>query len=97
MISRLYPTSQDFFLSLERGMKLLEDCGPAPDESARQDLKDLLSVFITATIEMDPQAIKDPDMDKKLAGVRMALLKAYNLGKEHAKEKDAPENPGASG
>jgi len=84
MISRLYPTSQDFFLSLERGMKLLTDPGPPPDEAARNDLKDLLSVFITATIEMDPKAVKDPDLDKKLAGVRMALLKAYNLGKEHA-------------
>ncbi len=97
MISRLYPTSQDFFLSLDRGIQLLKNPGPAPDEAALQDLKDLLSVFITTTIEMDPKAIQDPDMDKKLAGVRMALLKAYNLGKEHAKEKDAPENPGASG
>jgi hypothetical protein len=84
MISRLYPTSQDFFLSLDRGMKLLEDCGPAPDESAKQDLKDLLSVFITATIEMDPKAVQDPDLGNKLAGVRLALLKAYNMGKEHA-------------
>lgn len=81
MINKLYATKEDFMVAVDRGLALIMADLPAPAEEHRADLKALLAVFITATIKMDPDSINGPDLDEKLSSVRMALLAAYNLGK----------------
>ncbi len=85
---RLYKDNADFFASCDKGIKLvtgsLIDNPPAEEDF--EDLKSLLSIFITGTINMDPKAftkIDNPDVDKTLITIRMALLAAYNLGRKH--------------
>lgn len=90
-MDRLYPSVEDFFASLDEGIKAVQ--GPLvdhpPADADKPALKSLLSVFIAATIQMDPASVaaaigekKDPEMNQKLLTVRMALLAAYNLGRQ---------------
>lgn len=87
-MNRLYKDKEDFMAAVDRGVAMVTAELPAPHESHQQDLKALLAVFITATISMDPDSMNSsmnsPEFDVKLSSVRMALLAAYNLGKQNA-------------
>lgn len=84
MINKLYPSQENFMAAVDRGIELVTTEMPAPDMEHQADLKALLAIFITATIEMDPNAVNAPDLEPKLTSVRMALLAAYHLGKQDA-------------
>lgn len=86
MSDKLFSSNEDFFASMDEGMKLVSMPQAPPHKDDLGDLKSLLAVFITATIQMDPQAMADPELNTKLAGVRMALLAAYNLGRQREME-----------
>lgn len=82
---RLYKDKQDFLDSLDKGRDLIDnmklDCPAVSDE---ENLKNILAVLITATIE--PEQFSDPQLGLKIAGVRIALGAAYNLGRERGKD-----------
>lgn len=83
MLSSLYADKEDFLASLDKGIALVKTVTPPPPHR-HDDLKALLSLFITATIEMDPKAFADPELPLKIAGVRLALCKAYDMGRKDA-------------
>lgn len=85
-MDRLYKSKEDFLESVDRGIKHVTNADfPAPSPEHEDQLKDLLSVFLAATIEMDPSAFASPDLPQRLASVKMALLAAYHLGKNDAR------------
>lgn len=79
----LFKSNEDFFAALDEGIKLTTSAlvTEAPSEKDRETLKQLMAVFLAATIQMDPKAFRDPELDKRLLAVRMAMLAAYNLGR----------------
>jgi hypothetical protein len=89
--SRLWPKSEDFFKDLDEGIKLVAESPTAGTPTAAGDLsvmRQLYAVFVASTIKMDPESVNDPDTDAKLASVRMALLAAYNLGRQRERQEN---------
>ncbi len=84
---RLYKDIEDFESSMNTALKVMEikDLSVPPVEDDRPDMKALMTIFIMATIPMDPKAIAKVVFDtpsQSLMSVRMALLAAYNLGRK---------------
>ena len=82
MSGQLFANSADFMASVDKGMKfmLADESIVVPSPEDLDKLKSLFAIFITATMQMDPNAHLADDFETKTATVRMALL-AYNLGK----------------
>lgn len=80
-IGKLFSSEEEFFKSVDDGTKLVQTDMAAPDEKDRETLKSLLAVFIVATIKMDPEGFKDPDLPNKLGAIKAALIASYHLGK----------------
>lgn len=81
---RLFASADDFKACIDRGMSIMlepgNDTPPAVDDLEK--MRGLLAIFITATMDMDPKAHLQEDFPVKITSVRMALLAAYNLGKQ---------------
>jgi len=86
-INRMWPSREAFLASIDDGIKVVtgELTNEPPCKADEPTLKSLLAVFVAATIDMDPASVTDSSVGEKLTSVRLALLAAYNLGRQHAK------------
>lgn len=81
--SKLFKNADDFKACIDRGMEIMMDPINAvpPEFEDLEKMRALLSIFITATMNID-QTAHQQDFSVKITSVRMALLAAYNLGKQ---------------
>jgi hypothetical protein len=84
MTKKLWPTTDDFMASLDKGINLIQEEMSEPDEKDREALKAILAVFLASAMALDQDLGKDPKLDERLGSVRLAALAAYNLGKGKA-------------
>jgi hypothetical protein len=80
----MFKSVADFRSSVDKGVEIISNEQHLPDPNDLESMKSLLAIFITATINMDPESIKEGFADEKLISVRQTLLAAYNLGKKRA-------------
>lgn len=81
---KLFASAEDYKSCVDRGMAIMlapENAIP-PDAQAAEDMRALYAIFITAAMDLDPKAHLQEDFPVKMTSVRMALLAAYNLGKQ---------------
>ena len=81
---KLFANTDDFNACINRGMEIMNEPinGVPPEFDDLEKMRSLLAIFITATMSMDPEAHKGDDFALKITTVRLALLAAYNLGKQ---------------
>lgn len=82
-INQLWQNPDEFYKSLDVGIKLISEEGPLSVEPAEEDkqiLKSLLATYVTGVF--DPQKLMDPELSQKLLVIRMTMLAAYNLGRQ---------------
>lgn len=84
---KLFANNEDFKDCIDRGMKIMmaDENMPPPNPADLEAMRALVAIFVTATMQMDPNAHKDAEeFALKISTVRMALLAAYNIGKRSA-------------
>lgn len=89
--TKMFSSVEDFKNSVDKGIELISAEQNGPSQKDVEAMKSLLAIFITTTINMDPESIKEGFIDEKLISVRQTLLAAYNLGKKstyHLAERD---------
>lgn len=86
MIDQLWQNPDEFYKSLDSGIKLISKTGPLsvdPADADKPTLKSLIAAYVTGVF--DPEKLMDPELSQKLLVVRMTMLAAYNLGRERGK------------
>src|SRR6516162_3774600 len=81
---KLFASTEDFSLSIAKAIEIIKGplCTEVPLPEDLDSMKALLALFMTATLQLDPNAFNDPQLDQKVSIVRLGLLAAYNLGRE---------------
>lgn len=84
--TKMFKSVDDFKSCVDKGIEIISEQQDVPGQSDQEAMKSLLAIFITATINMDPNSFKEGFSDEKLISVRQTLLAAYNLGKRSASQ-----------
>lgn len=89
MADKLFTSPDDFRDSILRGMAIFnkDESLVPPSQQHLADMKALYAVFLAVIVDVNSELPLQPDFANKASSVRMALLAAYNLGKQAAETK----------
>jgi hypothetical protein len=79
----MWADKDDFFASMEAGIKVLEESGvgPGPHADDVGGLKNLLAASVVATAKHDDTFGHSPEWVLQVDSLKMAILAAYNMGR----------------
>lgn len=87
----LYKTKDDFIECVDKGVELLK-AGGSPDREDLESMRQLLSIYITATINLNPKAADEDTFKAQVASGKMLLFAAYTLGRKAEQRENGHPN-----